>query len=95
MSEKKGQIKKRNWIKRVVNIFQDLELNTIYTPPSMRQHLKNNYDDSISLSTTRKLLKNIIKAQEAGLQFVVNNKVRKLVLKDAMTRNQLYELIEL
>ncbi|MHA1671337.1 MAG: hypothetical protein ACTSV5_12285 [Promethearchaeota archaeon] len=89
------ELKKRNWILRAINIFNSLELNIIHNAPEIRNFLRENFSDSISIPTTADLLSNIIYAQENGMQFIINDKLRKLVLKRTKGNNKLYELIEI
>lgn len=86
---------KRDWLVRATDIFKKLEINVIYNAPSVRNLLREECNDSISVPTTEKLLLAIIEAQETGLQFKVKEKIRKLVLKDSATSDKLYELIEM
>ncbi|MHA1196514.1 MAG: hypothetical protein ACTSRH_11080 [Promethearchaeota archaeon] len=94
MFEKEPEPSKRDWITRTVNIFHDLKLNKLYSPPKIREQLAKNYNDSISPNTIRKLLETIVEAQKYGLQFVVNGKIRKLIEREVSNR-KLYEIIEI
>ena len=89
------EFKKRNWVIRTIDIFHNLKLNVIYNAPDVRNLLRENFSDSISIPTMSDLLSNIIIAQEKGMQFVINNKVRKMVEKETISKNKLYELIEI
>ena len=91
----KVEFNKQNWILRAINIFNSLELNIIYSTPEIRNFLRDNFSDSISIPTTADLLSAIIHGQENGLQFMINNKIRKLIQKKTKGNNKLYELIEL
>ena len=85
---------KRSWIDRMVDLFHKLELNTLYNITNVRILLKEQCNDSISLPTTRGLLEAIIEAQKKGLEFNINNKIRRLKKKKTATDDSLYELIE-
>ena len=85
---------KRDWLVRATDIFNGLEVNVIYNAPSVRKFLRKKCNDSISVPTTEKLLMAIIEAQDRGLEFKINNKSLKLILKDSATSDKLYELIE-
>jgi hypothetical protein len=87
-------LKKRDWIVRMVNIFHKLEIRVLYNGPSVRSILREKCDDSISIPTTQKLLRAILEAQKNGLQFKINDKLRKLVEKKTATNEKWYELIE-
>ena len=89
------ELKKQNWIVRAINIFNSLELNIIHSTPEIRNLLRENFSDSISTPTTADLLSAIIHGQENGLQFMINNKIRKLIQKKTKGNNKLYELIEI
>lgn len=90
-----NELKKQNWIVRAKNIFNSLELNIIYTAPEIRNFLRENFLDSISIPTTADLLSAIIQAQENGMQFIINNKVRKLIQKKTKGNTNLFELVEI
>ncbi len=85
---------KRNWIARMVVLFQNLELGVVYNKSNIRDVLKNKFNDAISLPTTKDLLEAIIKAQSNGLVFRVKNKTRKLIEKKTVGKDPLFELIE-
>ncbi|MHA1724448.1 MAG: hypothetical protein ACTSXH_06350 [Promethearchaeota archaeon] len=85
---------KRDWIIRMIDIFLKLKLNILYNPTNVREFLRNECDDSISLPTTAELLKRIIYAQEKGMQFKIGNKIRKLEEKATYSGDCRYELIE-
>jgi len=85
---------KRDWIVRMIDIFQALELGILYNPTSIRDFLRAYCNDSISAPTAQKLLSSIIKAQEEGLQFRINKKIRRLIEKKTASKDSLYELIE-
>jgi len=86
---------KRNWIERMVDIFHKLELNTLYTITDIRKMLRTQCNDAISLPTIKRLIFAIMNAQESGLQFIISNKLRKLVEKKTVNENSLFELIEI
>jgi len=90
-----SELKKRDWITRISDIFNKLELNILYSAPSIRKFLRKHCGDSISAPTVEDLLAATIKAQEEGLQFKINNKIRKLVLRETANGDKLYELIEI
>ena len=94
MTENSTELRKRNWIDRMINIYHNLEFNVLYTPPSVRELLRNNFDDSISHKTIRELLDKMIEAQKHGIQCKVGNKFRKLIVKKTINEDKLYELIE-
>ena len=94
MAKKSAELKKRNWIDRMIYIYQNLELNTLYSPPGVREFLRNNFNDSISHKTVRRLLEKMIEAQKKGLKFIINNKTRKLISPKTSSRGVLYQLIE-
>ncbi|MHA1803415.1 MAG: hypothetical protein ACTSU4_02645 [Promethearchaeota archaeon] len=85
---------KRDWIIRMVDIFLKLKLNILYNPTNVREFLRDECDDSISLPTTAELLKRIIYAQEKGMRFKIGNKIRKLEEKTTYSGDIRYELIE-
>ncbi len=85
---------KRDWITRMIDIFHKLRLNIIYNQTNVRDFLRDECDDSISLPTTGELLTSIIKAQENGMLFKINNKIRKLEEKETYSGESRYELIE-
>ena len=89
-----SELKKRDWITRISDIFNKLELNILYSAPSIRKFLRENCGDSISAPTVEDLLASTIKAQEEGLQFKINNKIRKLVQRETANGDKLYELVE-
>lgn len=95
MSKKDVELTKRNYIDRMLDIYQYLELNTLHSPPSVRNFLRENYNDSISRKTIRKLLKKIIEAQDKGLEFRRKNKIRKLIIHETSNKRVLYELKEI
>jgi len=86
---------KRDWLTRMVDLFHKLQLGLIYNQTNVRDFLKDNCDDSISLPTTGELLKAIINAQDQGLEFRVDGKLRKLIEKKTFSGDSRYELIEL
>ena len=88
------ELKKQNWIVRATNIFNSLELNIIHSAPEIRNFLRENFSDSISIPTTGELLSAIIDGQENGMQFLINNKIRKLMQKETKGNTNLYELVE-
>lgn len=94
MAKKSAELKKRNWIDRMIYIYQNLELNTLYSPPGVREFLRNNFNDSISHKTVRRLLEKMIEAQKKGLKFKINDKTRKLISPKTSSRGVLYQLIE-
>jgi len=85
---------KRDWITRMVDLFNKLELGVLYNKTNVRDFLKDYCDDSISLPTTSELLDSIIEAEKHGLFFKKNNKIRKLIEKKTASDDSLYELIE-
>jgi len=85
---------KRDWITRMVDIFHGLEFGIIYNKTNVRDFLRDECDDSISLPTTGELLDSIIYAQDNGMHFKVGNKVRELVEKKTANEESRYELIE-
>jgi len=85
---------KRDWITRMIDLFHNLEFNIIYNQTNIRDFLKENFEDSISLPTVGELLKSIVKAQEKGMQFIINGKVRKIIEKRTVSDDSRYELIE-
>ena len=87
-------VSKRDWITRMVDLFHNLEFGVIYNQTNIRDFLKENFDDSISLPTAGELLKAIIHAQSKGLHFKVNEKIRKIVEKKTVSDDSRYELIE-
>lgn len=89
------ELKKRNWIVRATNIFNSLELNIIHSAPEIRNFLREEFSDSISTPTTGDLLSAIIHGQENGMQFIINNKIRKLIKRETKGNANLYELIEI
>ena len=89
------ELKKQNWIVRATNIFNSLELNIIHSAPEIRNFLRENFSDSISIPTTGELLSAIIYGQENGMQFLINNKIRKLMQKETKGNTNLYELVEI
>jgi len=89
------ELKKQNWIVRATNIFNSLELNIIHSAPEIRNFLRENFSDSISIPTTGELLSAIIDGQENGMQFLINNKIRKLMQKETKGNTNLYELVEI
>jgi len=89
------ELTKRNWIVRATNIFNSLELNIIHSAPEIRNFLRENFSDSISIPTTGELLSAIIDGQENGMQFLINNKIRKLIQKETKGNTNLYEMIEI
>jgi hypothetical protein len=88
------ELTKKNWIVRATNIFNSLELNILHSAPEIRTFLRENFFDSISIPTTGELLSAIIDGQENGMQFIVNNKIRKLIQKETKGNINLYEMIE-
>ncbi len=86
---------KRDWITRMVDIFHKLDLGIIYNKTNVRDFLRGECDDSISLPTTGELLESIINAQEKGMVFQIHGKVRKLVEKKTANDESRYELIEI
>jgi hypothetical protein len=86
---------KRDWITRMVDLYHHLNLNVIYNATNVREVLKEECDDSISLPTTISLLESIIKAQKEGLYFEVDGNRRKIIEKKTPNDDSLYELIEL
>jgi len=78
----------------MVNLFISLEPEVIYNKTNIRDFLKDKCEDSISLPTTRELLNAIIDAQEKGIIFQMGNKMRKLIEKQTINNDTLYELIE-
>ena len=86
---------KRNWIERMVDIFHKLEFNTLYTITDLRKMLREQCNDAISLPTTKRLISAILNAQENGLQFIGNNRLRKLIEKKTVNEGSLFELIEI
>lgn len=94
LPEKDAGPRKRNLLDRTVNIFNNLELNMLYSPPSIRDLLRKKFNDSISPKTIRELLDKIIEAQDKGLKFLIKNKYLKLVEKKTSNKGKLYELIE-
>jgi len=89
------ELKKQNWIVRATNIFNSIELNIIHSAPEIRNFLRENFADSISTPTTGDLLSAIIEGQENGMQFMINNKIRKLIQKETKGNTNLYELVEI
>ena len=85
---------KRDWIVRMVDLFQKLEIGVLYNKTNIRDFLKDQCDDAISLPTTGDLLDSIIKAQENGLFFKINDKIRRLLEKKTANEDSLFELIE-
>lgn len=85
---------KRDWILRMTNIFNNLKVNVIYNAPAIRNLLRNDYNDSISIPTTEKLLLAILEAQKSGLIFKIKDKRRKLIEKETANNEKWYELIE-
>ncbi|TXT63216.1 MAG: hypothetical protein BAJALOKI3v1_410012 [Promethearchaeota archaeon] len=85
---------KRDWITRMVDIFHGLEFGIIYNQTNIRQFLKDECDDSISLPTTGELLQAIINAEENGMKFEIDGKIRKLIEKKTVNEESRYELIE-
>jgi hypothetical protein len=71
-----------------------LEFGIIYNKTNVRDFLRDECDDSISLPTTGELLESIIHAQENGMEFIIEGKVRKLVEKKTANDESRYELIE-
>ena len=94
MTENLKELKKRNWIDRMIDIYHNLEFNVLYTPPSIREFLRENFNDSISHKTIRELLDKMVEAQDKGIQCKVDEKFRKLVVKKTINEDKLYELIE-
>ncbi|MHA1148964.1 MAG: hypothetical protein ACTSR8_12060 [Promethearchaeota archaeon] len=86
--------KKRDWIVRMVDLFKKLEIGVLYNKTNIRDFLKEQCDDAISLPTTGELLDSIINAQKNGLYFKVNDKIRRLVEKRTANEDSLFELIE-
>ena len=91
----KNELKKQNWIVRALNIFNSLELDIIYSTPEIRNFLREKFFDSISIPTTADLLSAIIHGQENGMQFVIKDKIRKLIQKKTKGNNNLFELVEI
>lgn len=85
---------KRDWIIRMCDLLHNLQLNVIYNVSNIRDFLKENFNDSISLPTTGELLKRIILAHEKGMMFKIGNKFRKLEKKTNYSGDARYELIE-
>ena len=85
---------KRDWITRMVDLFHNLEFGLIYNQTNIRDFLKDNFDDSISLPTTGELLKALINAQANGMVFKVNGKIRKIIEKKTVNNESRYEIIE-
>ncbi|MGQ4875897.1 MAG: hypothetical protein ACP6IY_17670 [Promethearchaeia archaeon] len=85
---------KRDWIIRMVDLFHKLKIGVLYNKTNVRDVLKDECDDSISLPTTGELLEAIINAQNNGMVFKVGNKFRKLIKKETAGKDSLYELIE-
>ena len=85
---------KRDWITRMVDLFHFLKFGVIYNQTNIRDFLKDNFDDSISLPTTGELLKSIMAAQEKGLCFNINGKIRRIIEKKTVSNDSRYELIE-
>ena len=89
------ELTKQNWIVRATNIFNSLDLNILHSTPEIRNFLRENFSDSISIPTTGELLSAIIISQENGMQFIINNTTRKLIQKETKGNTNLYELIEI
>ncbi|MBD3194755.1 MAG: hypothetical protein GF317_06855 [Candidatus Lokiarchaeota archaeon] len=85
---------KRDWITRMVDIFHGLEFGIIYNQTTIREFLQIDCDDSISLPTTGDLIQAILKAQENGMNFVVNGKNRKLIERKTARGESRYLLME-
>ena len=89
------ELTKQNWIVRATNIFNSLDLNILHSTPEIRNFLRENFSDSISIPTTSDLLSTIIISQENGMQFIINSRTRKLIQKETKGNTNLYELIEI
>ena len=87
-------VTKRDWITRMIDLMHNLKKNIIYNATNVRDFLKDNFDDSISLPTTIALLNSIVKAQKNGMVFIVDDKIRKLKEKKTVNDDSRYELIE-
>lgn len=85
---------KRNWIVRMVDLFNILDVGVIYNKTNIRDVLKDKCDDSISLPTTGELLEAIVQAHERGLTIRIGDKTRRIVEKKTPNSDSLYELIE-
>ncbi|MBD3215823.1 MAG: hypothetical protein GF311_24650 [Candidatus Lokiarchaeota archaeon] len=85
---------KRDWITRMCDLFHGLKLRVIYSQSSVRDFLKDECDDSISLPTTGELLRSILDAQNRGMQYIVKGKKRKLIEKLTANGESRYELTE-
>ena len=78
----------------MIDLMHNLKKNIIYNATNVRDFLKDNFDDSISLPTTIALLNSIVKAQKNGMVFIVDDKIRKLKEKKTVNDDSRYELIE-
>ncbi|MBY9004888.1 MAG: hypothetical protein KGD73_13010, partial [Candidatus Lokiarchaeota archaeon] len=85
------ELTKQNWIVRATNIFNSLDLNILHSTPEIRNFLRENFSDSISIPTTSDLLSTIIISQENGMQFIINSRTRKLIQKETKGNTNLYE----
>lgn len=85
---------KRDWIRRMVDLYHKLTLNVIYNATNVRDLLKEKCNDSISLPTTISLLESIVKAQKEGMYFEIEGKRRKIIEKKTPNDDSLYELVE-
>lgn len=94
MSKEEIDYKKRNWLIRTLNILSELEPGVLYTPPNIRDFLREKYHDAVSYRTIQKLLDEIINTQEKGLTFEKNGKRRSLVTRTTADDNLLYEIKE-
>ncbi len=85
---------KRNWILRMTDLFNKLKVNVIYNAPAIRNLLRNDYNDSISIPTAEKLLLAILEAQKSGLIFKIKDISIKMIEKETANNEKWYELIE-
>ncbi|MHA1489167.1 MAG: hypothetical protein ACTSRI_05885 [Promethearchaeota archaeon] len=85
---------KRDWIVRMTDLFIKSKVNILFNAPSVRNFLRKECNDSISIPTTEKLLLAIIEAQKSGLIFKIKDKRRKLIEKETANNEKWYELIE-
>jgi hypothetical protein len=76
----------------MVDLFYGLKIGIIYNQTTIREFLRTECDDSISVPTTGEVIEAILDAQEKGMKFEVDGTIRKLIEKKTALDESRYEL---